>query len=155
MHQLVVPLVKGSDPPITIGKTREREGPVGVALRKCEVFTVRISKAHVALGPIEGVARPAAVEPFIRRPAQALARDPALDRVGAIPCAREVRVLSSANACFAAINDLWVGKTDGVMESRRPVLLEEPGLFDPGKDVGPLLAVQSIGLKPFFAPGDP
>ena len=43
-----------------------------------------ISKAHIALGPVVGIVRTAAVESLIRRAAQALARDFARDRVVAM-----------------------------------------------------------------------
>ena len=57
-----------------VGKTGEREGAIGVALGEGEVFAVRVAEADVALGPVVGVVRTAAVEPLVRRAAQALGR---------------------------------------------------------------------------------
>ena len=58
--------------------------PIGVALGEREVLAVRVSQAHVALGEIEGIARAAAVESLIRRPAHALARHLARNGIGAV-----------------------------------------------------------------------
>ena len=73
----IVPLVEDRDSPVAVGKTGKAEGPVGVALGEREIFLVRIAQAHVALGETGGIVRTAAIEPLIRRTAQARGRNPA------------------------------------------------------------------------------
>ena len=60
------------------------------------------------------------------------------------------RVGTGANARLAGIDDLRVGKADGHVVSRRPILLEEARLADPEERIVGLLAVQSVGLEPLF-----
>ncbi len=98
--------------------------------------------------------RTAAVESFIRRPAQALAHDFARDRIGAVR-ACDGGVGAAAHGRFAGIDDLRVGKTDGPMVSRRSEFLEVAGLTNSGESIVGLLAVQSVGLEPLFSLGNP
>ena len=97
--------------------------------------------------------RTTAVESFIRRPAQTLARDPARNRVVTVRTC-DGGVGAVAYARFAGIDDRRVCKTDGHVVSRRSVLLEEAGLADSGERIVGLLAVQSVGLEPLFPSGN-
>src|SRR5205823_2796646 len=102
---------------------------------------VRISKAHEALREGEAIVRAAAIKSLIRRAAHALGRDGARQSIGAVR-AGDGRVNARANARLAGIDDLRVGKADGHMVSRRPILLEEARLADPEERIVRLLAVQ-------------
>ena len=64
--------------------------------------------------------------------------------------AGEVRVGGVADARQAAIDDCRVGKANGYVVSRRAIFLEEARLADPEERIVGLLAVQSVGLEPFF-----
>ena len=154
VHQHVVPLVEDRDAPVAIGKAREPEGPIGLALGEREIFAVRISDAHVALGEGEAVVGAAAVESLIRRAAHALARDHSGHRIAAVG-ARDVGVGAGAHAAQAAVDDRRVGKADRHVVARRPVLLEEVRLADPQERIVRLLAIQGIGLQPLLASGNP
>src|SRR6266581_5307128 len=72
VHEQVVPLVKDSDSPIPIGKTRQGERSIAVALGEREVLAVRISKAHIAIGEREAAVVATAIKSLIRRAAHAL-----------------------------------------------------------------------------------
>jgi len=84
----------------------------GFAAFEGEVFAVRITKAHVALGEGEAAVVAAAIEALIRRAAHALGGDRASHAVEAVR-AGEVRVGVVADELFAGIDDRRVGKADG------------------------------------------
>src|SRR5207302_9385332 len=92
VHEGVVPLVKNSDSPIPVRKTRQGERSIAVALGKREVFAVWISKAYVALSERKTTVVAAAVEPLIRRAAHARGCDHASDSICAARDAGNGRV---------------------------------------------------------------
>src|SRR5260370_23622871 len=61
IDDLIVPLIEGSNSPVTIWNSIKREVALGVAFGKREVFTVHIAKTHVALREAQGVVRSAAI----------------------------------------------------------------------------------------------
>src|SRR5207302_2715831 len=140
--------------PITIRQTREGEAAVGGALGECKILAVRISEAHVALREGEAIDRAAAVESLVRRAAHAFGRDGARQSIVAVR-AGDGRVGAAANARLAGIDDLRVGKADGHVKSRGPILLEEARLADAEERIVRLLSVQGIGLQPLFTSGNP
>src|SRR5205814_9462236 len=75
VHNLVIPLVKDGELPITLWNTGKVEIAIPVALDECKVRPVRISQTGIALGEGKAVARAAAIEPLIRRPAHARCAD--------------------------------------------------------------------------------
>src|SRR5258707_2734184 len=81
---LPISLVKYGNSPCAIGETGKAEGTVRVALGECEVFTVRIANAYVALREGEARIVAAAVESLIRRSAHTLGRYRARNRIVAI-----------------------------------------------------------------------
>src|SRR5262249_12960980 len=144
IDQHVVPLIEYRDSPVTVGKARQGELAIRVALGEREILTVRITKAHVALGEREAAVVAAAVETLIRRAAAALGRDRAFDAVVTAQLRsrqRGVRVRAVADIGLAAIDDRRVGKADGYVESGRPVFLEEARLADAQEGIVRLLAI--------------
>src|SRR6266581_5240254 len=155
VHERVVPLVKYSDSRIPVGKTRQGERSIAVALGEREVFAVRISKAHVALSESKATVVAATVESLIRRAAHALGCDQARDRICAARNPGDGRVSAGADSRFAGIDDSWIGKPDGYVVSRWTILLEVAWFLDPEERIMRLLTVQSVGLEPFFPSGNP
>ena len=154
IHQHIVPLVKDGQSPDPIGKTRESERSIGVALGKGEVFAVRIAKAYVALGEGETVVCAAAEESFIGCTAHAFGSDDARHCVVAIT-ASDVRVGAAADARQAAIDDSGIGKADGHVPAGWTVLLEVGWFTDSQPGIVRLLAVQGVGLQPLFSSRNP
>src|SRR5215470_1313676 len=70
IDDLIVPLIEDGKPPIAGGDIRESEVAVLIALSEREVSPIGGPQASIALGVTEGIARAAAVESFIRWPAQ-------------------------------------------------------------------------------------
>src|SRR5690242_5252040 len=71
IHDLIVPLVEDRQSPVAGGNPRQGEIALAIALSKGEVSAIRAAQAGEALGIAEGLARTAAVQSLVRRPAHA------------------------------------------------------------------------------------
>ena len=111
VDDLVVPLVEDGYSPITSWNLRQSERPVVLALREREISAIRTTQAGVALGIAKGIARTAAVQSLVRRPAHACARDHSGNGLAAIRMAG-----AAAERQSFIIDDLWIGKANRDVE---------------------------------------
>src|SRR4029077_3606774 len=101
-----------------------------------------------ALGPRQGLAVAAGVESLVRRPAQALDIHLPLDDVAA---GADGAVRAAADGFVAVIDDFRVRKANAHVIPARPELLEVARLAEADESIVRVLAIQRVGLEPFFA----
>ena len=152
INDLVIPLVAEGQSPVAAGNAGKLEVPVGVALGEHEVFRVRVSQAHPALRPSEGIARAAGVESLVRCPAQALDIHLPFNDVGARADSTEG---AGTDRIVAVIDDLRIDKANAHVVAGRSVLLEVAGLPNADERIVGMLSIQSVGLEPFFPARNP
>src|SRR5207342_52084 len=115
-----VPLIEDRDSPIAVGKSRQTEVAIAVALGEGKIVVVGIAHADVALGERKGITRTAAVQSLVRRAADAHVGDQTAQRVVALSRRRE----GGAEWSEPGTDDGWVREADGHVISSRPKLLE-------------------------------
>src|SRR5262249_28000261 len=152
VNDLVIPLVTNCQSPLSAGNACELEVPIGIALGEHEILGVRVAEADPALSPRQRIAGAAGVESLVRRPAETLDIHLPLDGVGA---GAGGAVGAGADGGLAVIDDLRVGKADAHVVSARPELLEVARLANADEGIVGVLAIQRVGLEPFFAARNP
>jgi len=112
-----------------------------------------IGENHEALGPSEGIARTTVVDSLVWWPAQAFARDRALNRIVAMTRATHAGRLGSVRRRFPAKRELMIfgfAKPMDTWNPDGPYSWKKFGSLISGENIVGLLAVQSVSLEPLF-----